>query len=110
NGFTIGGRPETTATSLERPAELDEVVDFAIGGEHELTGGHRLVAVREIDDRQPSLRNPERSGEMQPEVVGAAVGQHAGHPAERGGIRGAVSYQDASDAAHGISRPCSLCL
>ncbi len=89
------------AARLELAAELDEVVDLAVGGEHERAIDHRLVAALEVDDREARLQEPERPGLMHAEVVGPTVGQRGAHTPQRALVGAAVSCEDACDAAHG---------
>ena len=101
DGLAVGGRGEAPAARLERRAQLDEVVDLAVGGEGEVAVDHRLVPALEIDDRQPRLGEPEGPGHVHAQVVGAAVGERGGHAPQRALVGAAVPQQDTGNATHG---------
>ena len=84
--------------AAEPGAHVLVVVDLAVADEPEPALGvlERLLAVLEVDDRQPPMAKPgvadlDRSG-----VVGPAVGDTLEHPLERGRVSASVRGHDAA--------------
>ena len=103
----VAARREAVSARGEVVAQLAVVVDLAVL--HEVDAAvlvsHRLVAVLEVDDREPPGADPGLPVDHQPGAVGAAVGQRPGHPVEDVGIGpyGRIGRGDAADAAHAAS-------
>ena len=75
---------EAVAEGLELRPELAVVVDLAVEDDRQVarTAGHRLVAGREVDDRQPTESQGDRVGDEVAVVVGTAVPDLVGHGAD----------------------------
>ena len=93
-------------------AELEVIVDLAIiGDDGRARRHHRLLRrIAQIDDRQATMREPDRTRRRNPGAVSvwAAVGDEAIEHRERGGQsrdRLTVDRSHACDAAHFILTP-----
>ena len=91
-GVGVGG--ERAAEGHELLAQVEVVVDLAVVGDRvaPVGGVHRLLAVRDVDDRQPPVGQPARAAGDDALAVRArgAAGSRSSAPAGRGrrGVRG----------------------
>ena len=101
----VGARAEAVAERLELRGQLGVVEDLAVlhRPQPAVLVGDRLVAAREVDDREAGVDHPEAAVAVQPHAVRAAVGQLARHR-EQQLARGAPigGSEQACDAAHGV--------
>ena len=101
------GRERQRPRAVQFLAQLDVVVDLGVGDQRRPTRlVKRLVAGRQIDDRQPRLHHADIAAAVLAVAVGAAMAQGSTHrPQRRRGRRRAVMGHQAGDAAHrGASR------
>jgi hypothetical protein len=64
----------------ELVTQFDVVVDLAVDHRREFAAGadDRLVATRQVDDRQARVHEPDRTVQRDAEVIGAAMAQRSG--------------------------------
>jgi hypothetical protein len=99
----VAPRPEAVAALLELRAQVEVVEDLAVVGDPERAVLVRegLLPGREVDDREPRVRQADPVVAVDAELVRAAVSERGGHGAERlDGGGGAASRQNAADATH----------
>ena len=93
-------------------SQLRVVVDLAVG--HELDRvvltGERLLATRDVDDRQPAHAKPDAGQRHRPLVVRPAMPQRVDHPTEVIACDRPyrVTFDDAGDTAHMCWRETAL--
>ena len=99
----VARRLEAVAAPLEVAAQLAMVVDLAVENDprRAVLVPHRLVAAREIDDRQAPHGEADLAHDHLALVVGTAVGDRRVHPAERLALD-PVGVPFTADAAHAI--------
>jgi hypothetical protein len=81
----IGPRPQCVSAGLQRALKILKVVDLAV--ERDVQGpvlvGHRLMtARREIDHRETTVRQTDRSARPHAFVVWSAMPKRADHPGD----------------------------
>ena len=113
-GVGVGG--ELAPEGDELLAQVEVVVDLAVVGDRvaPVGGVHRLLAVRDVDDRQPAVRQPARAAGDDPLAVRPPVLLAVVHPLQQRVV--GVESVVAGDAAHafsgsscsGRSRPASV--
>ncbi len=102
----VRARAEAVALRLEPGAQLEEVVDLAVEGEHRSgRSHHRLVRLgSEVEDRQAAVAEADTAVEVDAARIGTTVGEPIGHLVEDARIDAAlpVEVDLARDAAHGV--------
>ena len=98
--FAIGLRREAALGKFA--AQLDVIVDLGIGDERRAARlVERLVAGRQIDDREAHLQHADIARAVMPVAIRPAMRQRRAHRAQQAARRGvAVLRHDAGDAAH----------
>ena len=98
----VAVRAEAVPGALQLLHQLAVVVDLAVL--HDDDGAvlvrDRLVAARQVDDREPAGRDPDRAVDVRALGVGAAVVQRFGHAPQPVGVDGAARGRDPADPAH----------
>ncbi len=104
----IRRRLEGVPARAEFVPQFDVVVDLAVEDDHRTLGGHRLVAAREVDDREPLVGECHRPLRELPGVVRPAVADDRGH-AEHRIAPGCLPVESnlSGYAAHGRVAPVS---
>src|SRR5882724_9783614 len=103
NHLGIRGRAKPVSQSAELRPQLLEVVDLTVVGDprRAVLGGHRLGPALEIDDGEPAVSEPDRSFDMKPFTVRAAVNQTVRHPPDGCPLDGRpASIQNTGNATH----------
>ncbi len=96
------GRKYGRPPAAELLAQLDVVVDFAIGDQRGTARLiERLVAGREVDDGEPGLHHPDIAGAVSAVTIRTAVAQRIAHGLQRSRRRGCpVMCHQPGDPAH----------
>ena len=98
----VAVRSQLVSGALELAAKLRVVVDLAVLDDDaaSVLVRDRLVAVREIDDREAPRREGDAAGKVLSGAVRAAVDEQIAHRTQRLDVRGAVRRRDPADPAH----------
>ena len=100
--LTVGSGREPVAAGLELGSQRPVVVDLRVGdeGHRAVLGIERLVAARDVDDRQAGVGQRDRADAPDGVSVGPTVPQRFDHPL--GGVGGgwASRIENRSDPAH----------
>ena len=106
----LGRKRNRAGAAAQRLAQLDVIVDLGIGDQRRAAGlVERLVAGREIDDREPGLHHADIARAVVAVAVGAAMAQCRFHrPQRRRRRRRAVERHQPGDAAHQLQTPLDL--
>jgi hypothetical protein len=100
--LAVGMGEKAVPPGLQQGAQLDEVIDLAVGdqGEAAVGGLQGLMPAGQIDDRQPGVPHAEMTRDKGSLVIGSAMGQPR-HGGLQGRDRdGAATIEEADDAAH----------
>ncbi len=107
--FGVGMRAEHMAERFQLGHQFLEVVDLAV--EHHdhraVLVKQRLLAGRQIDDRQAAMAEPDTGFPVQPTLVGTAMELGLVHAIEQRmrNVPALACIEDASDAAHVVVDP-----
>ena len=99
----VAARREAVPGALELVPQLAVVVDLAVLDDRDpaVLVRDRLVARREVDDREPPGREaPPTRRRKAPSGVGPAVDERRAHRREAAGVDGAAGHRDSADPAH----------
>ena len=98
----VAARREAVPGALELVPQLAVVVELAVldDGDPAVLVRDRLVAGREVDDREPPGGEAHRAFDEGPIGVGPAVDERRAHRREPGGVDGAAGRRDSADPAH----------
>ena len=103
--FCVAVGPEAMPLALEFGTQFEVVVDLAVERDDELPilGGHRLLAARDVDDRQPTMREAEAGAQVQTGTIWTAMSDRIRHRAKHGLVdrSRAIREPDPGDATHG---------
>jgi hypothetical protein len=104
DGLGVAARGERPAARHQRLAQLDVVEDLAVEGhpQRAVRRGERLLAAREVDDRQPPVAERDAPFQVHAALVGAAVAHGLDHALQHRarGERALCQSKIAGDAAH----------
>src|SRR5262249_3783803 len=103
--FGVAARAEMVTQREKLRDQLLVVVNLPVVDDHHAAVfvEHRLLAGRKIDDREPTMTEPEARLDVQPALVGAAVMLRLVHARQQipAHFPPLTRIEDADDAAHG---------
>src|SRR5205823_297523 len=101
----IATRVETMAGPLELVHQLAVVVDLSVlhHEDRPVLVRDRLVAAREVDEREPPRGYRHAAVDVGPARIGPAVVERRRHATQPFGVDGAASGRDPADPAHAAS-------
>ena len=98
----VRGRAETASARDQFVAQFDVVVDLAVEDDQRPLRLHRLLAGREIDDREAPVGHADGALDDLAITIGTAVHEGRAHALQRRAVdRSMVESDDAGKSAHG---------
>ncbi len=102
----VAARAKAHAVALERRPQLEVVEDLPVlhDADRSMRREHRLIAVLEVDDRQPARGQTDGAVEVATVAVGSSVDQGCVHARNLRAVRGPAPHEviAAANAAHGL--------